>query len=68
MSLGDRFITIEEVCAATTLAPSTIYKHMALGRFPRSVRIGGRSGWSEREIAAWMQAKLDERPVQSPRE
>lgn len=46
----------------TGLARSTIYQLISEGRFPRPVRLGGRSvGWPEEEIDAWLQERISMR-------
>jgi prophage regulatory protein len=57
-----RFLRIAAVMDRTGLAESTIYQHMAQGKFPRSFRIGARQAvWDERDIIAWQEARLTER-------
>ena len=51
-----RFIRLREVLHRTGLGRSTIYRWMDEGRFPKSVRLGGRSvAWIEHEIDEWLQ-------------
>jgi predicted DNA-binding transcriptional regulator AlpA len=40
---------------------ATLYRWMRAGHFPRAVRIGGKSYWSEREIDQWIVDRLAER-------
>ncbi|WP_342747466.1 helix-turn-helix transcriptional regulator [Tropicimonas sediminicola] len=48
-----------EVQARVGLSRSTIYDMMALGAFPRPVRIGRRAvAWRESDITAWMNGRL----------
>ena len=35
-----KLIKLPEVVALTDMSPSTIYKYMAMGQFPQSVKIG----------------------------
>ena len=35
-----KLIKLREVVALTDMSPSTIYKYMAMGQFPQSVKIG----------------------------
>ena len=35
-----KLIKLPEVVALTDMSPSTIYKYMGLGQFPRSVKVG----------------------------
>lgn len=42
----------------TGLGRSTIYREMALGRFPRCVQLTPRAvGWRETDIDAWLDAR-----------
>lgn len=51
-----RFIRLREVLHRTGLGRSTVYRWMEEGRFPKSVRLGGRSvAWIEHEIDEWLQ-------------
>ena len=54
---GERILRRHEVESVVGLRRSTIYQAMAEGRFPRSVRLGGRSvGWLSSEITEWLEA------------
>ena len=62
-----RFMRRDAVEHATGLPRSTIYELMSEGRFPRPVRLGGRSvAWIEAEILAWQRARLAERDAMHP--
>jgi prophage regulatory protein len=50
----DRFLRITAVEDLTGLARSTIYEHMAAGRFPRPFKAGRASRWRLSEIRTWM--------------
>lgn len=56
-----RLIRIREVMHLTSLGRSTIYKFMKLGKFPKQVPIGGLATWSEVEIKAWIDEKIEMR-------
>ena len=50
----NRIYRLPQVRERTGLATSTIYLHIAQGRFPRPVRIGPRAvGWREADLDAW---------------
>ena len=52
----NRFLRLREVLHRTGLGRSTVYRWMDEGRFPKSVRLGGRSvAWIEHEIDEWLQ-------------
>ncbi|CAD7044759.1 AlpA family phage regulatory protein [Pseudorhizobium endolithicum] len=53
-----------EVKRLTGYADSTLYKHIAAGRFPKPIKLspGGRaSGWFADEIASWQESRVKER-------
>ncbi len=51
----DNLLRIAEVKARTTLSSATIYRKMAKGTFPSSIRISdGLVAWYESEVGAWM--------------
>lgn len=55
-------IRLPQVKAETGLSRSGIYRRLAAGDFPAPVKLGERSvAWSAEEIAAWCQARIDER-------
>lgn len=57
-----RIIRLKAVMAMTGLARSTVYKYIALGEFPKPVRLGGRSvGWLEEEVCQWIRSKVEAR-------
>lgn len=50
---------MREVCRRTGLSKSSIYDLMAQGRFPKTVRLGGRSvAFVETEIDEWIAARI----------
>ena len=56
-----KFHRIHEVSGITGLKPSTIYKHVRLGLFPRGIKLTKRStGWSSEQIDDWLRAKVNE--------
>ena len=53
----DPILRMSEVVAVTGLSRSTIYRRMAEGQFPRSVKLGkGRVGWRESEVQEWLES------------
>ena len=53
----DRILRIGEVSTVTGLSRSTIYRRMAEGQFPQSVKLGkGRVGWRESEVQEWLES------------
>ena len=55
-----KFHRIREVSDITGLKPSTIYKNVRLGLFPRGVKLTKRStGWSSQQLDDWMHSKVN---------
>ena len=51
----DRLLRRPEVELATGMKRATLYRDMALGRFPRPVKIGKRAvAWPQSVIDAWI--------------
>ena len=59
---NERLLRIADVSDATNLAPSTIYKYLKMGRFPRPIKgmPGGATRWTQSSINAWVQERLEE--------
>jgi prophage regulatory protein len=56
-----RILRRRQVEAITGWARSTIYQGIADGRFPRPIRLGGRSvGWLADEVEQWLQDRISE--------
>lgn len=54
-----RFARMREVCRRTGLSKSSIYDLMAQGRFPQTVRLGGRSvAFVEAEVDEWIATRI----------
>lgn len=54
----DPLMRLPEVMAICRRMKSTIYADMALGRFPRPVRIGIRAvAWRRSDIKAWLKSR-----------
>lgn len=57
-----KLVRLPEIIARTSLSRSTIYEMMALGRFPRPVKLNLRSnGWIEDEINDWLDSRIADR-------
>ena len=55
-------LRMPEVRRRTGKARSTIYADMEAGRFPKSIKLGGRSvAWLESEIDEWIDAQAARR-------
>ena len=64
---GERLLPIEDVAARTSLSRSEIYRRIALGEFPRPIRLsgsagsrGGRVAFVATEVDAWIAARVAE--------
>jgi len=54
-----RLLRLRDVCHATGLCRSMIYKLEAEDRFPQRVKIGSRAvGWVEGEVAEWVAGRI----------
>ena len=54
---ADRLLRVPDVTARTGLARSTIYDHVARGKFPRPVKLGPRVvAWRECDISRWIES------------
>jgi prophage regulatory protein len=59
---GPRFMRRVEVQHVTGLPRGTIYQYLAAGRFPKPIKISGRTNvWLEAEILKWMAERIAER-------
>jgi prophage regulatory protein len=56
--MAERFLTLKEVLARTSLSRSQTYRLMAEGSFPASVSLGSRVAWVESEIESWLEARI----------
>ncbi len=53
------FWRMPDVCRATGLQKSTLYKLMAEGKFPSSVKLGQRCvAWESKNVIAWCEARV----------
>lgn len=52
---NSRIVRLPEVMERTSLSRSTIYRYIALGKFPKSKPLGVRAvGWRDSEISEWV--------------
>lgn len=62
----DRCVRLPEALKLSGLGKSTLYELMRGGKFPRNVRLHGRTvAWSEGAILSWVQDRL-KAEVQAP--
>lgn len=55
-------IRSDEVCRATGLSRSSLYRLIADGRFPRPVRLTATAvAWPSDEVSAWIVSKIAQR-------
>lgn len=54
------FLRLRDVCAMTGLSRATIYRQMADGRFPQSVKLGERiSAWPLAALEQWASERMN---------
>ena len=54
-----RILKLKEVCSIVGLKPSTIYKLMSSGGFPKQIKLTAKSvGWANNEINHWISLKI----------
>ncbi len=64
-----KILRIEEVARQTGLSPSSIYKQIKLGLFPKGVKLTARAtGWNEESVQEWIAAKLGVKDDERARE
>lgn len=57
-----KVIRLSQVMASTGLGRSTIYKYIAMEKFPAPFKLSERCvGWLESEVQQWIQSRLDMR-------
>lgn len=53
-----RILRLKAVTEMTGLGRSSIYSYMAIGTFPKSIKLGPRAiGWAEGSILNWIQER-----------
>lgn len=54
----DPVLTLAQVRAAVSYSPSSVWRMIKAGTFPRPVRLGpGRVGWRQSAVAEWLDAR-----------
>ena len=57
-----KIIKLPEVKVITTFSRSTIYRLIALGKFPKQIKLAERSsGWVKQEVEDYLENKINER-------
>ena len=55
-----QLLRIDEVAKRTALSPSSIYKQIRLGLFPKGIKITDRAtAWSSQQVDNWIEAKVE---------
>jgi len=55
-----RILKLKEVCSIVGLKPSTIYKLMSNGDFPKQIKLTTKSvGWANNEINLWVTSRIE---------
>ena len=64
---GIRYLRLREVCQRVGLKPSSVYRLIALGAFPKQVKLSERTAaWIDSEIEAFMAARIADRDQGQP--
>jgi predicted DNA-binding transcriptional regulator AlpA len=63
VSLLDRAEVCKMFGGTRPINPATLYRGIAVGRFPQPIKIGGSSRWLRCECEAVLQAMVDGRDV-----
>jgi len=58
---SDRLLRLPAVKDLTGLSRTAIYAAIARGDFPRPIKLGRLSAWSESEVRSWIEARKAER-------
>lgn len=62
--LNDQFVDMKFITRFTGLTDKWFYKMIQNGKFPKPIKLGRSSRWLQSEVAAWVQAQIDEsRPL-----
>jgi prophage regulatory protein len=56
----DRFIKLKEVLNRVGISSTSVYNYIQQGTFPKQIKMGQTSFWSEQSVNAWMNAKKAE--------
>lgn len=59
----DRWLTLRDVCRVSSLSRTTVYTLISQGDFPKTVKVGSASRWSEADLMDWMARKHAESPT-----
>ena len=68
-AVPDRLLRAPEACKLTGLSRTTLWRLSRSGMFPAPVQLSSPAavGWSEREINAWIAARVENRDAQIKR-
>jgi prophage regulatory protein len=59
---GLRYLRLREVCQRVGLKPSSVYRLIGLGTFPKQVKLSERTAaWIESEVESFMASRIEER-------
>lgn len=55
-----RIVRLPETCIITGISRGSIYRLMALGKFPKQVKLSERAvGWRESDLTAWLESRQE---------
>lgn len=59
--MPDRYLTIRQVAERRGVSPSTHWRHVAQGLFPKGLKLGGKTFWIESDVEQERRALLSRR-------
>lgn len=58
-----RFVRLPEIISRVGISRPTIYRMIKAGKFPRPIKIGHISVWSDLDIDRWVEATIENRSI-----
>ncbi|MET3702157.1 AlpA family phage regulatory protein [Citrobacter sp. UYEF32] len=55
---NDKFVDMAFITALTGLSDKWFYKLAQEGKFPKPIKFGRSSRWTEREVTEWLEEKI----------
>lgn len=54
----DFLISRDDVCSQANMSSATLYRLIASGSFPKPVKVGAASRWSQQAVQTWIREKV----------